>query len=159
MECLPWPAARQRRRELAAMGEPRLLLVAADVAPPVAADELEDWVRLPATTDDVEARLLGLRRRLQARQTARPRVGLDGVLRHRDQWTALSEAEACLARALVDRLGTVVSRPVLERAAWPSGCMSRNTLDVHVHRLRRRLPDVALELRTVRSRGYVLEAA
>lgn len=159
VERLPWPDARARRRELAAAGRPRLLLVAADAAPPVAADDLEDWVRLPAPTDDVEARVLGLLRRLEARRRVRPRVDLDGVLRHGERSTVLSEAEARLARVLVDRLGAVVSRPALERAGWPGGHVARNTLDVHVHRLRRRLPAVELHLRTVRSRGYVLEAA
>ena len=45
------------------------------------------------------------------------------------------------------------------RAGWPSGAPGRNALDVHVLRLRRRLVPLALAIRTVRSRGYLLESA
>ena len=34
----------------------------------------------------------------------------------------------------------------------------RNALDVHVLRLRRRIAPLALSIKTVRSRGYLLEA-
>jgi DNA-binding response OmpR family regulator len=36
---------------------------------------------------------------------------------------------------------------------------TRNALDVHMLRLRRRLEPLGLEVRTVRSRGYVLQPA
>jgi DNA-binding response OmpR family regulator len=154
-----WPGERERRRHLAARGRPRLLLVDPDSAPPVAADDLEDWVRLPAPPDDVDARVLGLLRRLEAREAGRPRIDHEGVLRHGDDWVALPPVEARLVRTMLDRIGAVVSRPALERAGWPDGTPARNTLDVHVHRLRRRLSDVSLEVRTVRARGYLLERA
>lgn len=70
-----------------------------------------------------------------------------------------SPVEARLAAALVDRFGAVVSRDALARAGWPSGAPGRNALDVHVLRRRRRLVPLALAIRTVRSRGYLLEAA
>lgn len=155
---LAWPAERERRQELAAAGSPRLLLVDPDSAPPVAADEVEDWIRLPAPPDDVEARVLGLLRRVEARQTERPRIDHDGVIRHGDACAVLPPVEARLARTMLDRMGAVVTRPALERAGWPDGTPARNTLDVHVHRLRRRLDEVSLEIRTVRARGYLLQA-
>ena len=37
------------------------------------------------------------------------------------------------------------------------GAPTRNALDVHVLRLRRRLAPLGLEIRTVRSRGYLLQ--
>jgi DNA-binding response OmpR family regulator len=52
-----------------------------------------------------------------------------------------------------------VSREALAKAGWPDGAPGRNALDVHVLRLRRRLALVGLAIRTVRSRGYLLEAA
>ena len=58
---------------------------------------------------------------------------------------------------LLDRMGAVVSRDALARAGWPDGAPGRNALDVHVLRLRRRLSAVHLVIRTVRSRGYLLE--
>jgi DNA-binding response OmpR family regulator len=36
---------------------------------------------------------------------------------------------------------------------------TRNALDVHVLRLRRRIAPLGLEIRTVRARGYLLQAA
>jgi DNA-binding response OmpR family regulator len=156
---LAWPAERERRQELAAHGRPRLLLVEPDSAPPVAADEVEDWIRLPAPPDDVEARVLGLLRRVEAREVGRPRIDHEGVVRCGEAWTALPPVEARLVRTMLGRLGAVVSRPALERAGWPDDTPARNTLDVHVHRLRRRLAAVSLRVRTVRARGYLLETA
>jgi DNA-binding winged helix-turn-helix (wHTH) protein len=42
---------------------------------------------------------------------------------------------------------------------WPGSAPGRNVLDVHVLRLRRRLAPLGLAIRTVRSRGYMLERA
>lgn len=151
-----WPGERERRQMLAAECRPRLLLVESGSAPPVASDDLEDWIRLPAPPDDVRARVLGLLRRVESREANRPRIDDEGVVRHGDAWTALPPVEARLARTMLDRLGAVVSRPSLERAGWPDGTPARNRLDVHVHRLRRRLVDMSLEIRTVRARGYLL---
>jgi DNA-binding response OmpR family regulator len=53
----------------------------------------------------------------------------------------------------------VVSREVLSERTWPEGIRGRNALDVHMLRLRRRVAEVGLAIRTVRSRGYLLEVA
>ena len=81
----------------------------------------------------------------------------DGVLRYGASWTSLPPVDARLAGALIDRYGAVVNREALSRAGWPGGQPGRNALDVHVLRLRRRLGAVGLAIRTVRSRGYMLE--
>ena len=44
-------------------------------------------------------------------------------------------------------------------SGWPRGAPGRNALDVHMLRLRRRIAPVGLAIKTVRSRGYLLEAA
>ena len=67
--------------------------------------------------------------------------------------------EARLADALVMRFGAVVGRDTLRRSVWPGTAPGRNVLDVHVLRLRRRLAPLGLAIRTVRSRGYMLERA
>lgn len=59
--------------------------------------------------------------------------------------------------ALLERMGAVVSREQLSRAGWPGGAPGRNALDVHVLRVRRRIAPLGLAIRTVRSRGYLLE--
>ncbi len=53
----------------------------------------------------------------------------------------------------------VVSREMLANSGWPDGAPGRNALDVHVLRMRRRLAPLGLVIRTVRSRGYLLEAS
>jgi DNA-binding response OmpR family regulator len=154
-----WPAESARRDELRQEGRPCLLLLEDGVAPPVAEpDDLEDWIRVPAADTDLRARVDGLVRRSEARAAdPGPRLDDDGVLRLGDQWVSLPPVEARLTAALLDRFGAVVSRDALARAGWPAGAPGRNALDVHMLRLRRRLSPLALAIRTVRSRGYLLE--
>lgn len=133
-----------------------LLLVEADAPPPSGLADLEDWIRVPAPDLDVRARMDGLLRRVQATTTV-PEIDEDGVLRLDGRWVSLPPVEARLAHALLGRFGAVVSRDALARAGWPDGAPGRNALDVHVVRLRRRLTPLALAIRTIRSRGYLLE--
>jgi hypothetical protein len=154
---LRWPAEQLRRDELLSEGRPRLLLLEDGAAPPVAPDELEDWIRVPAGEVDLRARVDGLRRRVEAKVEPAPILDEDGVLRLGDRWVSLPPVEARLTAALLDRFGAVVSREALARAGWPAGSPGRNALDVHMLRLRRRLSPLALAIRTVRSRGYLLE--
>jgi DNA-binding response OmpR family regulator len=154
-----WPAERARREDLARAGQARLLVVDCASAPPVASDPLEDWVREPCTDLDVRARLEGLRLRLEQTLELVPELDADGVIRFGDRWAPLPPVEARLTGVLVRRFGAVVSRADLVAAGWPDGTPGRNALDVHVLRLRRRLQPVRLAIRTVRSRGYLLEPA
>jgi DNA-binding response OmpR family regulator len=154
-----WPAERARREELARSGRARLLLVEPGVAPPVASDPLEDWVREPCSDLDRRARMEGLRLRLEQALELVPELDEDGVIRFWDRWAPLPPVEARLTGALVRRFGAVVSRDDLVAAGWPGREPDRNALDVHVLRLRRRLQPVRLAIRTVRSRGYLLEPA
>jgi two-component system OmpR family response regulator len=155
---VPWPEESDRLEALRAAGVPRLLLVAARAEPVANVDDLEDWVRLPADDRDVQVRVQTLRARADGRAAGNPIVDADGLVRFRGRWVALSPVEAALAVMLVERLGSVVGREVLARRAWPDGMPTRNALDVHVLRLRRRLHELDLEIRTVRSRGYILQA-
>jgi Transcriptional regulatory protein, C terminal len=153
-----WPQESERRQHLEDEGVPRLLLVEDGAAPPFVEDPLEDWVRVPAQELDVRARLDTLSARHRRAMPARPTLDEDGVLRSNGEWASLPPVEARLTAALLDRYGAVVSRESLGRAGWPDGAPGRNALDVHVLRLRRRLSPVGLVIRTVRSRGYLLEA-
>ena len=155
-----WPVEASRRQRLAEEQRPRLLLVADGAGPPGAVDCLEDWMREPADEAELAARMAALAVRARAHVAPdRPELDGDGVLRRGRDWVSLPPVEARLTAALLDRLGTVVSREALARAGWPDGAPGRNALDVHVLRLRRRLGPVGLAIRTVRSRGYLLEAA
>lgn len=153
-----WPREAETRDRLAAEGRPRLLLVEDSAAPPLVEDLLEDWVRIPSPDTDVRARLETLTLRARALAPLQPTLDDDGVMRHNGVWVSLPPVEARITRLLLDRIGAVVSREALARAGWPDGAPGRNALDVHVLRLRRRLAGVDLAIRTVRSRGYLLEA-
>jgi DNA-binding response OmpR family regulator len=154
-----WPKETDQRERLAREGRPRLLLVEDAAAPPLVEDALEDWIRIPAPEGDVRARLDTLTLRAHVRAPASPSLDDDGVIRHDGAWASLPPVEARITSLLLDRFGAVVSRDALARAGWPDGAPGRNALDVHVLRLRRRLAGVGLVIRTVRSRGYLLEAA
>jgi DNA-binding response OmpR family regulator len=152
-----WPTEEDRRDELRKEGRPRLLLLEDGVAPPVGMDEMEDWIRLPAGDVDLRARVEGIRQRAGALIEPAPLLDDDGVLRSGGRWVALPPVEARLTAALLERYGAVVSRDALARAGWPGGAPGRNALDVHMLRLRRRISPLSLAIRTVRSRGYLLE--
>jgi DNA-binding response OmpR family regulator len=165
---LRWPEEEGRRSRISLAGEPRLLLVPDGEEPPPVGDCLEDWIRVPAAENEVRARVDALAVRSLAHTTnghnghvppSGPMLDDFGVLRLNGAWVALPPLEARLAEALLDRLGAVTSRDLLIRAGWPSGAPGRNALDVHVLRLRRRLTPVGLAIRTVRSRGYLMEPA
>ena len=154
-----WPAEAPRRERLMAEGRPRLLLLEDGNMPPAPTDCLEDWVRLPASDLDVQTRVDFLRARACAHRPVAPELDDFGVMRFGEGWVPLPPVEARLATAMVERFGAVVTRDALTRAGWPAGAPGRNALDVHVLRLRRRLQTLGLAIRTVRSRGYLLEEA
>ncbi len=154
-----WPREAERRDRLRQAGAPRLLLVDDGHPAPVTGDCLEDWVRVRAPQEDVQVRLAALAARHHVHAGQVPELDADGVLRFAAGWVALPPVEARLTAALLERFGAVVSRAALARAGWPQGAPGRNALDVHVVRLRRRLTPVGLAIRTVRSRGYLLEAS
>jgi hypothetical protein len=156
---LRWPEEASRRETLAADRVPRLLLLDDGISPPSAVDCLEDWVRVGAREEELRARVAGIERRAAAHHQNLPDLDDDGVLRFSARWVSLPPVEARLARALVERFGAVVSRDALSAAGWPAGTSGRNALDVHILRLRRRLSTAGLVIRTVRSRGYLLEQA
>ena len=151
-----WPAARDQLEQLRAEGIPRLVVVDADVVPPIPPDELEDWVRLPADQADVRIRVDTLARRAESRH--RPSLSNEGVLRFQGDAVPLSPVEARVVDTLMRRVGAVVSRRDLTESVWPEEAPPRNALDVHISRVRRRVAEVGLQIRTVRGRGYLMDA-
>lgn len=151
-----WPSDQELREELATQGHPRLLLVEPDADPPVCADVLEDWVRLPVSRADRNARVRALESRLDEAPPPVPSVDRHGTLEYRELRTQLSAIQAELVKPMIERFGAVVSRDTLVAVAWPDSDASANTLDVTIGRLRRQLLPIGLRIRTVRSRGYLL---
>ena len=153
-----WPEDAERLAQLRVNGSPRLLLVASSQPPPEVGDCLEDWIRVPADEAELRARREALARRA-TQHAEHPELDDDGLLRFRGSWVALPPVDAALTRTLLERYGSVVDRETLIRRAWEGEVRGRNALDVHILRLRRRVAPIGLEIRTVRSRGYLLQAA
>lgn len=163
---LDWPREESRRLELERQGVCRLLCVEDGVPPPVCDDHREDWFRASDPHSDIEARREALRR-LAGKASDRPpavndtaaSVSVDdnGVLRSHGSWVSLPPVEARLLTRLIADEGQVVSRDDLSAAGWPTGSPGRNALDVRILRLRRRIEPLGLMIRTIRSKGYLLE--
>ena len=152
---LRWPQQRADLERLDRNGQPRLLLVEAGVAPPSCGSCLEDWIRLPASDDDIRARLVALGEHA-ARHPAAPRVDPWGELTFRDASVFLSPRERSIAHALAKRFRTAVSEEELIREAWPDGDGPATALRVHVHRLRKRIGPIGLAITTLRGYGYMM---
>jgi DNA-binding winged helix-turn-helix (wHTH) protein len=91
-----------------------------------------------------------------------PYVDDDGLLRFGSDWVSLSPVESQLVGVLLETPGAVVPRQMMIKAGWPHLRESetgpnRTALDAHVLRLRRRLKGIGLTVRTIRSRGYILD--
>jgi two-component system, OmpR family, response regulator len=153
-----WPTETTVRAALAADGLPRLLLVAADAEPPDDFDDLEDWIRLPADERDIDARLNALRVRARnGGPSAHPELDGHGRLLRGGRWVALSPTEEQLCTLLIGEFGQVVSDRLLLDRAWPGGTGTPTGLRLQMTRLRRRIADLGLEVRSVRGKGYVLQ--
>jgi DNA-binding response OmpR family regulator len=153
-----WPEEREEVKRLADRRVPRLLLVAAAADPPDLDDVLQDWVRLPGDERDFRARL-GVLRQRAADLVAPPVIDRHGRLVVGAAWVQLSPIEEGLGRALIDAFGLVVSEQALVDGGWPSGRATSNALRVHLHRLRKRIESLGLEIQVVRNEGWVLQLA
>jgi DNA-binding winged helix-turn-helix (wHTH) protein len=153
-----WPAESARRDRYRALGVLRLLVVEGGVPAPVSADVREDWVRAPVSDDDLKARVASLRAKAEAHRL--PHVDPNGVLRYAGRSITVSRTETDLLECLVRQFGVLVTREML-RECLPDrpGGASRNALDLHIMRVRRRIRPLGLVIRTVWGRGYLLEAA
>jgi DNA-binding response OmpR family regulator len=156
---IKWPSDESLRLDLAEQGHPRLLLVEPEADPPECTDILEDWVRLPVSRQDRNARIRTLESRVGESRAPVPTIDDHGMLEYRDLRTQLSPIQTELVKPMIDRFGAVVPRDRLIAAGWPEGETTANTLDVTMGRLRRQLFNVGLKIRTVRSRGYLLTDA
>jgi len=157
VQMLRWPDEEDRLVHLRETSAPRLLFVEAGREPPLSDDCLEDWVRVPVDERELRARVSALTARAE-HHGLRPEMDADGLLRFRAKWVDLPPVERAIAAAPVERFGAVVGRDTLTRLAWPEHRPTRNALDVHMSRLRRRIAPLGLGVRTVRARGYLLQA-
>ncbi len=136
-----------------------MLIVDSEARPPASTDILEDWVRLPVAAADARARVRGLEARVNELKPHIPCLDSAGAVEYRSARVGLSPLQARLMSPLIDRFDTVANRQTLAQIGWPDGDLRPNTLDVHMMRLRRRVESLGLQIRTVRSRGFLLADA
>ncbi|ANQ83354.1 response regulator [Azoarcus olearius] len=154
-------ALRQRHDDI-----PVLILTARDaVADKVRGLDLgaDDYMVKPVDLDELAARLRAALRRAGGRASGVIRHGeveLDPAarrVRRAGAEVALTSREFDLLYVLLSRAGTVLTRRMLDEQlyAWDEGAES-NTLEVHIHHLRRKLG--ADLIHTVRGVGYTVPA-
>jgi two-component system, OmpR family, response regulator len=151
-----WPSEAAQRDDLVRRRQARLLVVAAGLHPPPAADGLEDWVREGADPVDVYVR----KDRLRRRQEACVPVTLDddGVLHRGRWWVALSGRDLQVAAVLLSRPGVLVARADVLDAVSPGAVRDEHRLvDTVVRRFQRRVAPLGLRVHTVRSVGFLLD--
>jgi len=137
---------------------PVLYLVEADAEAPFHWGELEEWVRLPASAEDLYARADRLLARAWRRGAVRVEVDDDDILHVDTTLTILSHLEARLLRLLLARRGDVVTRDVAVSSVWPDGAPAYpRAIDNRLKDLRERLEGLPLQVLTVRGRGFALE--
>ena len=154
---IKWPAERDALAGLDD-GAPRLILVDDDSEPPEAADCCQDWMWRTGSERELRVRLRHLAQRALGHGQARPRVDDIGMIHVGLRSVHLAPKEAALARVLVERFDTVVSRQDLVRAGWPEGIQRANVLASRIAVLRTRISSLGLDIRVLSGRGYAMRA-
>ncbi len=82
----------------------------------------------------------------------------DRLVTYQNQPFALSPRELSLLETLLLRVGKVVSKEsLLENISDWDDSLGKNAIEVYMHRLRKKLLSVGIEIRTVRGLGYMLD--
>ncbi len=126
----------------------------------------DDYLVKPFDLPELLARLRALRRRAAGRLEEKLTLGaleLDTAgreLRWNGQRVTLSPRELALTELLLQKAGRVVTKEsiVARLSSWEAD-FSENSVEVYVHRLRKRFAELGVVIKTVRGFGYVMEAA
>jgi len=120
----------------------------------------DDYLNKPFHLDELAARMRALHRRALGQSQNLILVGslcldpLSAQATFEGHTVELSRREFVLLRTLAERAGRAVSREALTQALYGAeGGAESNTLEVHIHSLRRKLSPTAI--RTVRGLGYL----
>ncbi len=125
----------------------------------------DDYVVKPFSAKELVARVRALFRRLDRRDEAEALLVVGDLevdtARHTVKWAGhgvhLTSKEFALLVALIEAKGRVLSRQTLLEQVWGySYAEGTRTVDVHVRRLREKIPGLAPLIVTVKSLGYRL---
>jgi two-component system OmpR family response regulator len=126
----------------------------------------DDYIAKPFHLFELEARVRALIRRSHAHASAsivHGRVTLDteGRRLHCDgEPLELTSREFAVIELLLLRAGRVVTKQqILDNLYGWDDASSSNTVEVFVHRLRRKLEATGMDIRTVRGMGYLIDNA
>jgi two-component system OmpR family response regulator len=125
----------------------------------------DDYLVKPFATAELVARIRALARRAAAPSTVLTagQLTLDPDARRARIGTRaldLSVREWAVLEYLLRQLGRVVSKQQIIEAILPWGDdLTTNAVEVYVSRLRLKLVDAGIEIRTIRGFGYMLEAS
>ena len=156
------------RRDASTAAIPIIMVTAkGDEADRVAGLELgaDDYVTKPFSPKELTARVGALLRRTARGAPARPLIfgalSID-VERHTvhvgDEEVQLTAKEFLLLQYLVEHRGRVLSRDVLLTDVWGYQYTGgTRTVDVHIRRLREKIPPLAAAIVTVKQFGYKLD--
>lgn len=126
----------------------------------------DDYLVKPFDVPELVARVRALKRRADGRVDEVLMVGdltLDVAhreLTHRGERVRMSPREIALTQLLMQRAGRVVPKEsiISTLSSWESD-FSENSVEVYVHRLRKRFAELGVVIKTVRGFGYVMEPA
>lgn len=159
VELLRWPAQEDRRRLLASLGEPRLLLLAPDAPPPELLDDLELWIPEGSDPSVIVTGVTALQRKVVDDDTE-PVLDDDGLVWFRGRWVAVSDSQIPVVDLLVHNYKRLVHNDDLSRTYQRGGgSNSPASLRTLVRRVSQRLAMVGLKLHVVRQRGVILADA
>jgi DNA-binding response OmpR family regulator len=126
----------------------------------------DDYIVKPFSPKEVLARIRALFRRLEPAEARGPRLSLGPLevdeerhlVRWRHEGVTLTAKEFALLVALLKARGRVLTRQMLLEDVWGySYAEGTRTVDVHIRRLREKLPGFAPAIATVKSLGYRID--